>query len=414
MTGNGSNESGFIRFGVDPKIRLEQEKPRQAAPHMVMNRTSLHITFLLQSLAGGGAERVAVLLAKGLVEQGHRVTMFLVRKEGPYLKDLSTDIRVITPPTRRTFFSIPWIFLHLLREKPDVLISHMTHVNVAAIIAGRLAGKAKRVLAVEHNQITQNVGLPLGAAVRLAYRLVPRIYPWAGRVVAVGGAVARDLESYAGLPAGSVAVIHNPVVTPEMVRKSREAVSHSWFQDQGPPVVLAVGRLHPQKDFETLIRAFALVRKRREARLLILGEGEERRNLQTLIGELDLTGSVELAGFADNPFAYLARASVFVLSSAWEGLPTVLIEALACGTPVVSTECGGGPSEIFGTEALGLLVPVRDPSAMADAICATLDDTEGCEARRRRGSDFSVARAVTAYVDLIEDTLAANCAAAAV
>jgi glycosyltransferase involved in cell wall biosynthesis len=191
--------------------------------------------------------------------------------------------------------------------------------------------------------------------------------------VVVSREAADDLARTARLARERIEVIYNPVITPALREQAAQAPDHPWFAPGQPPVVLGVGRLTRQKDFPTLIRAFAEVRRRRTARLVILGEGEERPALTALVAELGLDPDVALLGFRDNAAAYMARAAVFVLSSAWEGLPTVLIEALATGTPVVSTDCQSGPREILQEGRLGDLVTVGDPAGLARAIEAPLD-----------------------------------------
>jgi len=169
-------------------------------------------------------------------------------------------------------------------------------------------------------------------------------------------------------------VIYNPVVTPSLKSLATAPVDHPWIGTNQPPLVLAVGRLTAQKDYPTLLRAFAKVRSRRNCRLIILGEGELRDSLEALTSQLGIADSVQLPGFADNPFAWMSKASLFVLSSAWEGLPNVLIQAMACGTPVVSTDCPSGPAEILENGKWGRLVPVGDEVALAEAMDRALED----------------------------------------
>jgi glycosyltransferase involved in cell wall biosynthesis len=203
--------------------------------------------------------------------------------------------------------------------------------------------------------------------------LVRRYYPWADEIVAVSQGVADDLLELTDLPPSKVRVLPNPVVTPELVQRAAEPLDDPWFTAGAAPVVLGAGRLDQQKDFPTLIRAFAAVRSRRPARLVILGEGPERGQLESLVEELGITADVRLPGFVSNPFSYMARAAVFVLSSAWEGMPGVLIQAMACGAPVVATDCESGPREALAGGKYGRLVPVGDHLALADAIAGTLD-----------------------------------------
>jgi glycosyltransferase involved in cell wall biosynthesis len=224
-------------------------------------------------------------------------------------------------------------------------------------------------------------------------------YVWADGIVAVSEGVAEHLSHTSGLPRDRITVIYNPVVSPQLTDKARQALEDPWFARNQPPVILSVGRLTMAKDYPTLLRAFVLLRKRREARLLILGSGETRAELEQLVRSLGIEQHVRMAGFVANPYAYMARAAVFVLSSAWEGLPGALIEAMACGCPVVSTDCRSGPAEILDHGRFGRLVPVGDAAKMAGAIALALDEGRGVATRdaRERAMDFRVERATSAY-----------------
>jgi glycosyltransferase involved in cell wall biosynthesis len=203
-------------------------------------------------------------------------------------------------------------------------------------------------------------------------RLIRRFYPWADGVVSVAQGTADDLVRTAGLRPAHIEVVHNPIVTPELRAMADEPLDHPWFEPGQPPVLLAVGRFTPQKDFGTLIRASSRALEAGGARLLILGDGPERTHLEALVSTLGLEGSVGLPGWVGNPYPYMVRAAAFVLSSRWEGLPSVLIEALFCGAPVVATDCLSGPSEILEDGRYGLLVPVGDEDALAKGIAAAL------------------------------------------
>jgi glycosyltransferase involved in cell wall biosynthesis len=236
--------------------------------------------------------------------------------------------------------------------------------------------------------------------------MMRRLYPKADRIVAVSQGVADDLISLLNLPHEKVTVIYNPIVTPELFEQAKQPVSCSWFEQNRLPVILAVGRLTKAKDYPTLFRAFSLVRQVRPAKLLVLGEGEERSNLERLAIELGIQNDVSMSGFVDNPFAFMAKASVFVLSSAWEGLPTVLIEALSCGCPVVATDCRSGPREILDNGRYGRLVPVGDHEALAKAILETLDNPDfpaDRQTRLQRAMEFSVDAAVDKYLKVLLD-----------
>ena len=205
-------------------------------------------------------------------------------------------------------------------------------------------------------------------------RLMKQFYPWADGIVVVSDGVRNDLSDLTGIPYDRISVIYNPSVVKEEVQaKAKTTLDHPWFEANQPPVLVAVGRLQIQKDYPTLLRAFAQVRRSRAVKLVILGEGRERSKLEGILRELDLEQDESQPGFVENPYPFMAKASLFILSSRWEGLPTVLIEALCCGTPAVSTDCPSGPREILKDGRYGKLVPVGDSDSLAQAIEETLD-----------------------------------------
>ncbi len=335
------------------------------------------LAVFLPGLYEGGAERVMLNLSAGMAELGYGVDMVLAQAEGPYMDQVPSSVRVVELNTShynafRTTASLPALVRYLRREEPCAILSGL-NANLVALLARRLAGRSVRVVITEQNTFScQNQSLPYwGRAV--TERLVKSMYPWADAIVAVSGGVADDLARVTRIPRDRIQVIYNPVVTQELFQKGNNPLSDPWFEAGEPPVILAVGRLTEQKDLGVLIRAFAEVRRTRTARLLILGEGEDREQLEALVKRLSLEGDVRLHGFTPNPYAFMARAALFVLSSRWEGLPTVLVEALACGTPVVSTDCPSGPREILRDGRYGTLVPVGDEASMARAIERSLN-----------------------------------------
>jgi glycosyltransferase involved in cell wall biosynthesis len=292
----------------------------------------------------------------------------------------------------------------LRQEHPDSLIASIGHANVVALCARVLAGASTRIVVTEHlNTSVSDKGrrpLPLRAVRRLAGIL----YGWADEVVAVSEGVADDMVRCRLVPSRKhIKVIYNAVVSPELHERAKAPVEHHWFAPGERPVLLTVGRLTAQKDHTTLLKAFASLRQRRSARLLILGEGEARPQLEDLIATLGLREDVNLPGFVENPYAYMSRSAGFVLSSAWEGLPTVLIEALALDVPVVSTDCPSGPREILKNGAFGALVPVGDAPALAAAMERMLEDRRGCcanaSALQQSLWPFQQENAVEAYLE---------------
>ncbi|MCA1636184.1 MAG: glycosyltransferase [Acidobacteria bacterium] len=357
------------------------------------------VACFIPDMTDGGAQRAVVKLIGGIAARGLAVDLVLVNSEGPHLGAVDARARVVDLAAGRVARVIPKLARYLSRERPHALVSFLSHANVAALASRALARSGARVAVVEQNTVS---------AVRSGLRrdgllpaLVRRTYPRADAVVAVSEGVARDLVSRLGVPPGKVHVIPNPVVDEALLRAATAPAGHPWFGDDGAPVFLAVGRLTAQKDFPTLLRAFRMLRQSRAARLMILGEGEARAELEAMTDEMSLTDDVALPGFVENPYARMSRAAAFVLSSRWEGLPTVLIEALACGCPVVATDCPSGPREILEGGAYGALVPVGDAAAMRDAMARALDAPPRAAALRGRAALYSVGRAVDQYLELI-------------
>mgnify|MGYP000901264102 CR=1 FL=1 len=358
------------------------------------------IALFLPSLRGGGAERVMINLARGFSEQGLEVDLVLAKAEGPYLSQVPPEVRVIDLDSSRVLTSLPGLVRYLRCERPRTLLSTLDHANIVAIWARKLARVPNRLVVRVASNLSESASNAPSLRGRLMPRLVQKFYPLADTVVAVSQGVANDLTSTAGLQRERIQVIYNPVVTADLFEKARESLEHPWFVPGEPPVILSVGRLTKAKDHPTLIRAFARIRREHSARLMILGEGEDRPNLEALIRELDLEEDVSLPGFVDNPFQYMKRASVFVLSSRWEGLPNTLIQAMAVGTPVVSTDCPSGPAEILEGGQWGRLVPVGDVEEMAAAIIATLNDPNHPDVSKR-AQHFGVEKSVQAYLDVL-------------
>jgi len=266
--------------------------------------------------------------------------------------------------------------------------------------AVRLSGLQVRTVLKQDNSLARSVEDSTDPLRRKLPRLLRLWYAQADAVVAVSAGVADEIAAVAQVPRAQIHVIHNPIDADRIARQAETIPDHPWFQPGQPPVLLAAGRLHPQKDYPTLLRAFASLRKERELRLAILGEGHERPRLEQLIGGLGIGADVRLLGFQKNPFAFMARAAVFVLSSAWEGLGNVLIEALACGCPVVSTDCPHGPSEVLEKGRYGALVPVGDPEKLARAIGAALEGPGDAQAGLQRARAFDIRQIADHYVRL--------------
>jgi glycosyltransferase involved in cell wall biosynthesis len=330
------------------------------------------VAFFLPSLEAGGAERVMLNLAAGLTNRGFRTDLVLASASGPYLASVPPNVRVVDLKASRVLRSLRPLANYLRRERPLALLSALDHANLVAMAAGRLAGSRTRTV------ISIHCTFPRALRTNIRTRTIPwllgRLHSWADGIVAVSEGVADDVARSTGMPRKRVSVIYNPVITPALAPAALARPSHPWFEDSTRPIVLSAGRLTPQKNFALLINAFALVRREHDARLVILGDGPERAALETEVRRHGVEDCVALPGFLNNPYACMARARVFALSSDFEGLPTVLIESLAVGTPVVSTDCESGPREILRGGALGELVPVGDVPALARAISSVLSN----------------------------------------
>ncbi len=332
------------------------------------------IAIFMPSLFGAGGQRSMLNLAHGIAERDYAVDLVLAQAEGAFLDEVRAPVRLVDLKASRALTSLPALVRYLRRERPEAMLSVFGYTNIIALWAWRLAGIRTRLFVNEQNTVSQEAGNASSWRGRLTPQLMKRFYPWANGIVVVSQGVRDDMAELTNIPRESITVIYNPsVVGAEVAEKAQAPLDHPWFQPGQPPVLVAVGRLQVQKDYPTMLRAFAQVRQARPARLLILGEGKERPMLEALIDESGLEQDVSLPGFVTNPYAYMARASLFVLSSRWEGLPTVLIEALCCGTPAVSTDCPSGPREILRDGQYGQLVPVGDADGLARAIETALN-----------------------------------------
>jgi glycosyltransferase involved in cell wall biosynthesis len=354
----------------------------------------------MAGLYGGGVEQVLLRLAQGFVKYGLKVDLVLVNDKGPAATQIPSQANVINLSSSRALASLPALVSYLRQEQPNAFLSAKDHINVISLWANRLAGVSTSMIISTHINLSRDLQDVRNIKQQCIPVLGRLFYPWADGIVAVSRGVADDLSCVMKIPRQRISVIYNPVITPELLTKFQDPVAHPWFASGQPPVILGVGRLTKQKDFSTLIHAFANVRRQRQVRLMILGEGKDRTGLEALVERLGMKKDVAMPGFVENPYAYMSQARVFVLSSAWEGLPTVLIEALASGTPVVSTDCPSGPREILDNGEYGLLVPVGEVEALAEAILTALDAFQDVSRLQKRAQDFSLESAVSQYLDI--------------
>lgn len=310
-------------------------------------------------------------IANEFALRGYSVDLVLVKAEGPYLSEVSEKVQVIDLDKGRVLSSLLPLIRYLRRSKPDVMLSALNHANIIAISARKLARFPLRLVVSERDSLSS---VPRSISGRAARVLMRHFYPSADCVVAVSNAMAQELIGQIPSLDGKIEVVPNPVDVVALRRLSREVPDHGWLHAGQSPLVLAAGRLEAQKDFSTLISAFALLTKERDAKLVILGEGSQKNELELQVARLGLEDTVSFEGFQTNPYGWMACCSVFVLSSRHEGFPNVLVQAMACGARVVSTNCPTGPSEILDGGRWGRLVPVGEPDDLSRQIAFALDD----------------------------------------
>lgn len=368
------------------------------------------VAVLVSYSGDGGVERMINHLIAGFVDAGCRVDVLVLRTAGGHYVGLPDGVRIRRLGTVHAALAVPMLAWYLRRHRPPVLLAAKDRAGRAAIRARRLARVPTRVFVRIGNTLSQALAGRSALRRRLRYRPIRRLYPRADGIIAISRGVADDIVATTGVDRQRVHVAYNPVITPQIRVAGHQAPPHPWLGNRAVPVVLGVGRLTAQKDFTTLLHAFARVRARRRARLVILGEGEDRRDLEALVARLAIDPDVLMPGFVANPYAWMAHSEVFVLSSAWEGFGNVLVEAMAFGTPVVSTDCRSGPREILAGGEQGALVPVGEPQALARAIEDTLERPVSPDRLEAAASVYTAEHSTARYRKILG--LSCGCASA--
>jgi glycosyltransferase involved in cell wall biosynthesis len=351
----------------------------------------------------GGAQQVTVTIANGLAARGYSVDLVLARGVGPLLDRVDHAVTVVdleTPevPGVGVLAAIPSLRSYLRREQPDVLFAAMMNANVVGVLTDALAGVDTRLVLTEHNTF----GVRPGLRDRVTATLASALYPRADHVVGVSRGVADSVVAGTRVTGDRVSVLYNPIDIDDIRAAAREELDEAAAELMEGDVVFTVGRLEDAKDLTMLLRAFRRVHEERPwVKLVVGGSGSKRAELEALAAEFGLEDVVTFVGYVDNAYAYMAAASVFALSSKHEGLPTVLLEALACETPIVSTDCPSGPREILADGRYGRLTPVGDDGAFAEAVLETLDAPVPAAALGTRAEDFSLDAVLSEYETFI-------------
>lgn len=364
------------------------------------------IMIYLPNMRCGGVERVAINLCHYLLAQQLNVTLVLNEKKGELLSQIPGAVKIISLNSPRTLGALPGLVRCLKREQPHILLSSLGHNNIVAIWAKFLAGVKTAVIIGQHNALSSESS----SSKSWQHRILPLLYRIFGRsadgILAVSKGVADDMAAQCGISRDRISVIYNPIATNSRV--ASHACTHDWLVDKDVPVFVGIGRLVPQKNFQLLIRAFATLSNRQRARLIVIGDGPLRRELQALACLLGVADDVDLIGFCESPYPYLEQASAVVLPSRFEGFGNVLVEAMSRGTPVISTDCPFGPSEILADGRYGLLVPTDDPASMAEAMASTLARPRQSASLMRRAADFSTEAIGRQYMTLFDDAMKRN------
>lgn len=404
MTQDGNATTASSRSDVG-------EQPRGAGEERLSTETAADgsplLSFFIPNLTVGGAEQVTVNIANGLAARGYDVELLLSEFEGELQSELTDRVAVVElPPSETSLFGVaanlPALAAYLRRQEPAVLFSHLRHPSVVCLAVNKVLDIDTVVVPTHHSAYGTTVEQT--PKDRIVQRLVPHFYPAADRIIAVSEGVADSLVDGTPVSEDDLSVLHNPVDVETVRERAREPVDHPWIEDDDVEVVLFVGRIAQQKDLETWLRAFERVHERNpDARAVIAGQGPRREHLLSVAERRGLSDVVSIPGYVENPYRFMSQADAFLLSSRYEGLPTVLIEALACGCPIVATDCPSGPREILDGGRFGHLAPVGDADALADAVTETLDDPTPADVLRRRADDFAPESVVDDYEQFIRD-----------
>ena len=367
--------------------------------------TNSRVGICIPSFETGGVQRAMVTVGNELAKRGHSIQLVVGADSGEQRKNVHEDVEIVdlnakSPPFAATVGLFFPAFRYFSENSPDVFVSSMNHVNVVLLAAWKLASPPSKMVIVEHNDpkaIKRN-----SIKNSLVYRVAAYEYKWADQVVGVSDGVVDSLRDMMDIHPQKLTRIYNPIFVDRIRRRSTETPDHEWFQSD-TPVVLNVGRLVKQKDHELLLESFSRLRDRTDAKLVIIGRGRLRNELLEKAANLGVAADVDIIEWVENPYAYMGSADVFALSSLWEGLPTVLIEALSCGCSVVSTDCPSGPREILDGNEYGTLVESRDPERLADAVYEKISSPEPKGLLVRGAERFSVERSIKQYDRLIRE-----------
>lgn len=408
------------RVGPDPTTKLYTERAAEApdteqtaekrSTKESADETEPLVSFFIPDLSVGGAEQVTVNIVNGLAARGHNVELLLSRYEGELRDELDEEVTVVMlEPDRTGVFGVaahlPALVSYLRRREPALFLPHLRHPSLVSLAINRTLDFETKVIPTHHAAF--GVATERTLKDRVVETVVPRLYPAADGIIAVSDGVAEGLTERMPIERGDVSVLHNPVDVAAIQRRARQPVDHRWLDDESKDVIVFVGRHTEQKDLETWVRTFQQVHEENpQTRGIIAGTGPHSDKIAVLVDTLGLSEVVDMPGYVENPYGLMSRADVFLLSSRYEGLPTVLIEAFACGCPVVATDCESGPREILADGKFGVLAPVGDEDRLAMGVTQLLDAPPSSAMLQRRAADFAPDVVLDTYEQFIEEQLA--------
>ncbi len=364
----------------------------------------MKIAFILRHLNLGGVEKNTLRMIKNIDTEKYKIDLVVINaEEGDFSEEIPKTVNIINLNSSRALFCFLKLIDYLKKNRPDFMISAKEYVNVVSFISAKLSRVNTKIIATVRTNLEWEYKENYSFSKKITYFLACKIYEKVDYLVAVSYGVKESVEKFLKVERKDIKVIYNPIVDKQIRLLSNKSVKHKWLNGKYK-VIIGSGRLVKQKDFPTLIKAFNILKMDDDdLKLIIIGEGEERKKLGDIIEELNLKNDVDMPGFQINPYSFIKKSDVFVLSSQWEGFGNVLVEAMACGTQVVSTDCFSGPSEILDKGKYGKLVPVGNVNALAKAVKETLTKPLNKEVLKKRARRFSVGRALREYLEIIDE-----------
>lgn len=362
-----------------------------------------HLAIVVSFSGNGGVEKMMINLINEFTKyENLSIDLLLIKDKSKYLQNISEKVNIIKLRSKHSSTSFIPILLYLKKNTPDAVLVAKERAGRAVILAKLLSRNNSRIVLRLGTNLARAMQGKHALARFIRYKLTRFFYRHFSAIVAVSDGVRQDTHTVSNVPLENIHVIRNPVITPQLLQQSTHTPNHPWLTRKTLPVIMGAGRLTQQKGFDTLIQAFALINKQIKSRLIILGDGDPKKELIELATTLGVQDLVDFPGFTNNPYSYLSHADLFILSSRWEGSPNALTEAMALGTQIVSTDCPSGPSELLQNGKIAPLVPVDDPATLANAAIQVLNNPIDPQKIKDAVSSYTPARAAEEYLKLLQ------------